>query len=80
MSGQLTSDGALATDCGDVAVDPEKKLDNFWLKLGEVDAGGATEGSEAAGDPPNPPPAEHPGASNASHSTAAIGIRSHQLI
>src|ERR1700730_6649885 len=74
ISGQLTSTGALATACGDLADEPEKKFDIFSLKEGD-DADGAAAGVGV----PKPPP-EHPGASSRSDSKAATGNRSHQRI
>ena len=80
MYGQVTSADALATACGEFAEEPEKKLDIFWLSVGEL-GGGGTVGSDAAGaGPPKPPPAEQPDASNASDSKAATDARSHQFI
>ena len=69
--GQLTSGCAPATVCGDLADEPEKKLD---IRPEDPD-----EESEALGAP-RPPPAEQPPARSASASQAPIEARSHHRI
>src|SRR5258708_37239487 len=72
ISGQSMSCAAPATDCWDVAVEPEKKLEILSLKEGEPDAGGAADVPVAVADGvPRRLPPEQPDASSARTSPAA---------
>src|SRR5258708_10405445 len=78
-SGQSMSCAAPATDCWDVAVEPEKKLEILSLKEGEPDAGGAADVPVAVADGvPRRLPPEQPDAS--SDRTSHVTIAAQRLL